>query len=105
MPVILISDLDDAPGDVVRLSNVLLADRRDQVPVRIVGLNASAANEDLYQRLLGPNASIVQAATGKQAASDEQTPFPSTLAVLVCVVAAALALAEAWAPRLDWRDG
>jgi hypothetical protein len=101
-PLILISDLDDAPDDVPRLANVLLADRRDQVPVQIVGLAAAQPNVDLFRRLLGPSAPIVQAPTREQAAPHEQTPFPWTLVALVCLVAALLALATAWAPRLDW---
>jgi hypothetical protein len=103
-PVILVSDLDDAPGDIARLSNVLLADRRDQVPVRVVGLDASPANVGLFQRLLGPGASILQAATSGQETLRQGAPFPSTLVALVCVVAAALAFASSWAPRLGWGD-
>ena len=52
--VVLVSDLDDNPGDLTRLATVLLSYRRDGVPVRIVGLNPSPDDLAFFQRLLPP---------------------------------------------------
>ena len=40
--VVLVSDLSDDPRDVTRLASILLAYRRDGIPVRIVGLESRA---------------------------------------------------------------
>ncbi len=101
--VVLVSDLSDSPNDLTQLTTVLLAYRRDAVPVRIVGLNASPADSQLFKQLLPPGTSIVNAPTLEQAAPHEQTPFPSALVVLACVAAGALAIVTLWRQRLDWR--
>ena len=101
--VVLVSDLDDNPGDLNRLATVLLSYRRDNVPVRIVGLNPSADDLALFQRLVPPGSAIVAAPTLSQAPPHDHTPFPWALVALALVAAAALALRWAWAPRLDWR--
>jgi hypothetical protein len=100
--VVLVSDLDDEPADLTRLASVLLAYRRDHVPVRIVGLDPSPANVVLFDRLLRPQPVVVQAPTLAEAAPHDVTPFPWTLAALALAAACALALSAAWAPRLDW---
>jgi hypothetical protein len=100
--VVLVSDLDDDPADLPRLATVLTDYRRDGVPVRVVGLNPSPQNVTLFRRLLGPAAPFVQAPTVDQVPPHEETPFPWTLVALAVAAAAALALREAWSPRLDW---
>jgi len=100
--VVLVSDLDDDPGDVTRLASVLAAYRRDRVPARVVGLNPSPQNVFFFQRLLGPNAPVVQAPTLNEVPPHDVTPFPWTLVALAVAAAAALAVLETWAPRLDW---
>ncbi len=52
--VVLISDLSDDPRDLTRLASILLAYRRDGVPVRIVGLNPAPADVALFRRSLPP---------------------------------------------------
>jgi hypothetical protein len=103
--VVLVSDLDDEPSDLPRLATVLLAYRRDHVPVRIVGLQPSSANVALFQRLLSPQPVIAQAPTLAEAAPRDTTPFPWVLVALAAVAAAALAAATMWAPRLEWGRG
>ena len=49
--VILVSDLDDDPTDLPRLASIVLAYRRDRIPLRIVGLNPSSQNAAFFQRL------------------------------------------------------
>jgi hypothetical protein len=101
--VILISDLDDNPGDLPALAGVLADDRRDGVPVRIVGLNPSPEDVALFRSALGSNARITYAPTLDQAEPRQATSFPWALALLALAAAAALGLREGWAPRLDWR--
>jgi hypothetical protein len=100
--VVLVSDLDDNPGDLPRLASVLLAYRRDHVPVRLVGLGASAANLALFERLLAPKPRVERAPTLAEATRSETTSFPRTLVALVAVAAALLAAGSLWAPRLRW---
>jgi hypothetical protein len=100
--VVLVSDLDDEPGDLPRLASVLLAYRRDHVPVRIVGLDPSPANVALFDRLLSPRPVVVEAPTVAEAPPHDTTPVPWTLVALVVAVAAAFAFRVTWAPRLDW---
>ena len=102
--VVLVSDLDDDPGDLTRLATVLLSYRRDGVPVRIVGLNPAPKDVAFFQRLLPPGSAIVAAPTLSQAPLHDRTPFPWALIALALAAAAALALRWAWAPRLDWRS-
>jgi hypothetical protein len=100
--VVLVSDLDDDPGDLPRLASVLLAYRRDHVPVRIIGLAPSADNVALFTRLLSPQPVVVEAPTLAEAPPRDTTPIPWTLIVLAAVAAGAYALRAAWAPRLVW---
>jgi hypothetical protein len=100
--VVLVSDLDDDPGDLPRLASVLLAYRRDHVPVRIVGLDASPDNVALYTRLLSPQPVVVEAPTLAEAPPQDTTPFPWTLVALAGAAACAYVLRAAWAPRLVW---
>ena len=102
--VVLVSDLDDDPGDLTRLATVLLAYRRDGVPVRVVGLNPSPDDLAFFRRLLPAGSAVVQAPTLSQAPPHETTPFPWALVALTLAAAAAAALRWAWAPRLDWRS-
>ena len=100
--VVLVSDLDDDPADLPRLATILLAYRRDHVPVRIVGLNPTPANVALFQRLLSPRPVIVQAPTLAEAPPHEATPFPWTLVALVLAIACVLSCRALWAPRVEW---
>jgi hypothetical protein len=100
--VVLVSDLDDDPSDLPRLASVLLAYRRDHVPVRIVGLDASPENVALYTRLLSPQPVVVAAPTLAEAPPHDTTPFPWSLVALAGAAACAYFLRAAWAPRLVW---
>ena len=101
---ILVSDLDDDPEDLPRLVTIMLALKRDHIPLRIVGLNPSSQDVALFKRLTG-GAPIVRAGTlqpGPQ--PHNHTPFPWTLVALTLVVAVGLAAHELWGPRLEWRS-
>jgi hypothetical protein len=100
--VVLVSDLDDQPGDLPRLASVLLAYRRDHVPVRIVGLDPSPDNVALFERLLSPRPIVAQAPTLAEAPPHDVTPVPWGLIALALAAAVSLALHAGWAPRLEW---
>jgi hypothetical protein len=100
--VVLVSDLDDDPQDIQRLGAVLLAYRRDRIPVKIVALDASSEDAALFRRVLGPSA-VVPTGDGSSAPTPRNhTPVPWTLVVAALAAALALATLEVWSPRLDW---
>jgi len=100
--VVLVSDLDDDPQDVQRLAVILLAYRRDRIPIEVVALNASTEDLALFARVLGRSALVPVDATDPGGAPRNRTPFPWPLFALALVAAFALAAHELWAPRLEW---
>lgn len=100
--VILVSDLDDDPGDIKGLTSVALAYRHLNIPVRIVSLNAAASDQLLFQRLLDRTATIRQAQLPGDRSARGHTSFPLLLAVLAVAVAVALGISELWSARLSW---
>jgi hypothetical protein len=100
--VVLVSDLDDDPGDVASLSAIAAAYQRDRVPIRVVGLNPAPRDVALFQRLLGGDVPVAEAPTLAQVSPHTVTTFPWALLALALAAAAALALREAWSPRLEW---
>lgn len=100
--VVLVSDLDDDPSDLPRLASVLLAYRRDHVPVRIVGLQPSRDNVALFDKLLSPAPVIAEAPTLAEAPPHDVTPIPWVVIALALLASGALALRTAWSPELEW---
>lgn len=101
--VVLVSDLSDDPNDLRRLSSILLAYRRDHVPVRIVGLNPSDADVAFFRHALSPAPPVVSAPASVAAAPAIRTAFPWALVLAALLACGALAVLEGWAPRLEWR--
>ena len=101
--LILISDLDDDPGDLPALAAAAAVARHDGVPIRIVGLNPSPSDITYFRTVFGHSAPIVEAPTFAESASSRQTAFPWGLVALILVAAVAVAVRESWAPVLDWR--
>ena len=100
---ILVSDLDDDPEDLPRLVTIMLALKRDHIPLRIVGLNPADKDVALFKRLSG-GAPVVRAGTLQPGPQPRNhTPFPWTLVTLTLLAAVALAAHELWGPRLEWR--
>jgi hypothetical protein len=100
---ILVSDLDDDPEDLPRLVTIMLALKRDHIPLRIVGLNPADQDVALFKRLTG-GAPVVRAGTLQPGPQPRNhTPFPWTLVTLTLLTAVALAAHELWGPRLEWR--
>ena len=106
--VLLISDLNDDPTDIARLTDAVLFYQQIHVPLEIVGLDPTAANVDFFQRLLGADAHFQQAhlPTGAQARGQLEVTgtFPTTLAIFAVLAIALLALNEWWAEPLRWRS-
>ncbi len=101
--VVLVSDLDDDPADIPRLTAVTLAYKRDRIPIRVVALDPSAQNAAFFRQLLGPSTTVVQAGVAQAGpAPRNRTPYPWLLAGLVVAAAAVLAAFELWAPPLEW---
>lgn len=101
--VVLVSDLDDDPGDLTRVASVVLAYRRDHVPLRIVGLNPSTQDEAFFHQLAGPSTPIVQSGTAAPGPQPHnRTPFPWVYVALVLAGAVALGAHELWTARLEW---
>jgi hypothetical protein len=101
---ILVSDLDDDPEDLPRLVTIMLALKRDHIPLRIVGLNPSSQDVALFKRLTG-GAPVVRAGTLQPGPEPRNhTPFPWTLVIVALVVTVGIAAHELWAPRLEWRQ-
>ena len=81
---------------------MLLAYRRDSVPVRIVGLNPAPADVALFRRLLTPAPTVVAAPAPGAVATGTRTPFPWLLVLCVLLACSAVAAVLAWSPRLEW---
>lgn len=103
--VVLVSDLSDDPNDLRQLGSILLAYRRDQVPVRIVGLNPSDADVAFYRHALSPAPPFVNAPVSATTAPTVHTTFPWALALSALAACLTLAVLEAWGPRLIWSRG
>ena len=100
--VILISDLDDDPGDDVALRSIALAYRHDAVRLRIVALNPAPNDRERFSQLLGSAADITPARLPGEQAAAGQASFPAILAVLAVVLALGLAANELVNARLTW---
>jgi hypothetical protein len=100
--VILVSDLDDDPGDIKSLTGVALAYRTLSIPVHIVGLNPESSDEQLFTRLLERTATVEHARLPGHRAVRTGPAVPQSLAVLTVLIALALAVNELWSARLTW---
>jgi hypothetical protein len=101
--VILISDLDVDPDDRTRLRRILIAYKRDGIPLSIVSLNATPASLAIFKEY-APQATVVQADTlAPGPLPKNRTPIPWTLIALGALAAVGLAANELWGPRLEWK--
>jgi hypothetical protein len=104
--VLLISDLDDDPADVPKVTSLALAYRREGIPLDIVALNAAPGDEQLYRRLVRGWGSYTPASLrGELAESTSRSSFPLTLGVVALGVALLLGAYELWSARLTWARG
>ena len=101
--VILISDLDDDPGDLLRLTAVGQAYRRDGVALTVVGLNPTAHDRALFATIFGRHRLVLaDDLASASARAVVSARFPLALVVLALLTAASLAFGEWWSVRLDW---
>jgi hypothetical protein len=104
--VVLVSDLDDDPTDLRRLTAVLLTLRRERIPVHVVGLDPSAQNAAFFQRLVGAANPVLEAGTtAVEERQRDRAGLPWQVVVLALSIAAVLAAHALWGPRLRWAKG
>ena len=101
--VVLVSDLDDDPGDLKNLAGVALAYRQENIPVRVVALDPQPKDQALFGRLLEQAATVQQGRLPGERAQTTGAAVPPLLAALVALVVLALAANELWGARLTWR--
>ena len=100
--VILVSDLNDDPGDLKNLASVSLAYRQAGIPVRIVALDPQPNDEALFGRLLERAATVQHARLPGERSVTVGADIPPVLGALAVLVALALGANELWAARLTW---
>jgi hypothetical protein len=104
--IVLVSDLHDSPDDKNRLNRIVAAYRQEAIPLRVVPLNASAADAAYFGKLT-PTAHVDGPTPGAApstptAVASGRSTFPLLLVALVVAVAFAAALNELWSARLSW---
>jgi len=100
--VVLISDLQDDPNDLDRLSQVLLGYKAEKISLTVIPLNAEQNDIDRY---VGIATKIIPAELPGQnpsAGSPPHASFPTWLVALAIAVAAGLGLNELRSARLRW---
>ena len=101
--VLLVSDLENDPADVPKVTSVALAYRREGIPLDVVALNPSPGDEQLYRRLVRGWGSYTPARLrNERAEASSQGSFPLGLAGIALAVALLLGAYELWSARLTW---
>ena len=105
--VILVSDLDDSPFDLTRLAEEAIAYRRARIDLRLVTLNPSREDRELFSRLMGPKAFVGYRELLANSELEERRTlvgsFPAALALSAAALLLLLALNERLNARLRWR--
>jgi hypothetical protein len=103
--VVLVSDLDDDPGDVLRVTFAAAALQRLGIAIHIVGLNPSPKDAAFFARLVGPHGSLTQASLSPGSrGANAHASFPIALAVAAALLALLLGANELWTARLRWES-
>jgi hypothetical protein len=102
--VILVSDLDDDPGDIQNLGGIALAYKKLRIPVRIVALSAQPGDEALFARLLAGAVHITDARLPQTPPQRTGGGAPLVLVLLAVLLALALAASELWSAQLVWGE-
>ena len=101
--VLLVSDLEDDPADVPKVTSIALAYRREGIPLDIVALNPSPGDEQLYRRLVRGWGSYTPARLrDERTEASSSGSFPLGLAGIALAVALLLGAYELWSARLTW---
>ena len=100
--VLLISDLLDDTADLPNVSSEGRAYRKLEIPLAIVGLDPTAGDLAYFVKAAGSQGSVVQPKPLDGAYRELRPGFPTTLAVVGCIIAFLLALNEFGFTRLRW---
>ena len=101
--VLLVSDLENDPSDVPKVTSVALAYRREGIPLDVVALNPSPGDEQLYRRLVRGWGSYTPARLrNERTEASSRGSFPVGLASIALAVALLLGAYELWSARLTW---
>ncbi len=106
--VVLISDLADAPNDRAQLAQTLVSDARDAVPVKIVALDPTPEDAQLFRGALahgGGSVTTVQPPSNETRVSRASPAFPLALVVAVAALALLLGVNEHALGSLRWARG
>lgn len=103
--VLLVSDLEDDPSDVPKVTSLALAYRREGIPLDVIALNPSPGDEQLYRRLVRGWGSYTPARLrGERTEVALRGSFPLDLAAIALAVALLLGVYELWSARLTWES-
>jgi hypothetical protein len=100
--VVLVSDLDDDPGDIKALAGVALAYRQAKIPVRVVALDPQPRDQSLFARLLEQAATVEHGRLPGERAKTTGARVPPWVAGLAAAAALLLAAYELFDARLTW---
>jgi hypothetical protein len=102
--VLLVSDLDDAPGDLPNLFPLVRAYRDERISLNVVGLNPAPEDEQLFRKFVSGNGGLSHARLpGEAGAAGASAPFPWALVIVALALIALLAANELANARLSWR--
>jgi hypothetical protein len=105
--VVLVSDLDDSPFDTTALTEEAIRYREAGIDLRLVPLNPSPDDREMFVRLVGRDAFVANRELLANTAREEQRmlvgPFPLVLVLLAAALLLVLALNERACARLGWR--
>jgi von Willebrand factor type A domain len=102
--VVLISDLDDSPSDETELARALVAYQRDDIPIRMIGVNPTSQDVAFFRDALQSAGTVtaLHAGTGSGGATGTGRAFPVVLVVVVALIVLLLALNEQVLGALTW---
>ena len=108
--VLLLSDLDNSIFDAPALTQTLAQYVGDRIPLRVIGLAATRADQEVYRRVLGPSSIVSDAelpapqAAGRSALVTTSSGASTALTLAALVLLLLLGAHEHWAARLRWRE-
>jgi hypothetical protein len=101
--VLLVSDLDDAPGDIPAVRDIVQAYRDEDIKLFVVGLNPAPEDEHLFRTYVSGNGGLSHARLpGDGGSAGVSAPFPWELVVVALALIALLAANELANARLSW---
>jgi hypothetical protein len=105
--VLVVSDLDDSPFDTSALTQEALRYRQDGIDLRLVPLQTSQEDRELFTRLFGRSAFVANRELLANSALEEKRTlvgsFPTSLFLAIAVLLVALAANEHVVRPLAWR--